>query len=214
MSVWRTLLPAGLALAFTLGGLATPARAHHILGIPHYAYLEEYPQAPVLTYLVEAGAYELRMTGYPGILEPGDRCSLHVYLQHIESGAPFAGGLTLTVTEDRLIGTDPVIYGPMHADLQEAVYKFYPRFGHEANYLARLEFEVEGVPWIIDVPMLVGAPGSPWAVLGGVAGATVLFLIVVRALRIKMRRRARETAGQHATSTHKNSGAGRKALTT
>jgi hypothetical protein len=46
--------------------------AHHILGIPHYAYDEQYPQTPVLTYRVDAGANELKMTGYPG---PGTRAS-------------------------------------------------------------------------------------------------------------------------------------------
>ncbi len=168
-----------------------PTQAHHILGIPHYAYDEQYPQTPVLTYRVDAGAHEVRMTGYPGVPAPGERCSLHVYIRHSGSGALFDDTVTLTVSEDRLIGSDPVVYGPITASLEEAVYKFFPEFESEANYVARIEFEADGEPWIIDLPMVVGEPGSPWLVLAGVALATVIFLVVIRAVRIKRRRRAR-----------------------
>ena len=96
--------------------------------------------------------------------------------------------------QDHLLGTDPVIYGPVEARLEEAVYKFYPLFADEANYVARLEFEAEGVPWIIDLPMVAGEPGSPWKVLGGTVTGLVLFLVVIRAVRIKRQRRATATS--------------------
>ncbi len=165
------------------------ATAHHILGIPHYAYDEQYPQTPVLTYRVDAGAHEVRMTGYPGVPAPGERCSLHVYIRRSDSGATFDDQVTLTVSEDRLIGTDPVVYGPVTATLEESVYKFFPEFESEANYTARIEFHADNEPWMIDLPMVVGEPGSPWLVLAGVAVATSIFLVVIRAVRIKKRRR-------------------------
>jgi hypothetical protein len=168
---------------------ATPASAHHILGVPHYAYDEAYPQTPVLTYAVNAGPNEVKMTGYPGKPKPGERCALHVYIRDMEAGQPFDGDVSLSVMKDNLIGRDPVIYGPMQAPLEEAMYKFYPRFADEANYLVRIEYEIEGVPWTIDLPMVVGTPGSPWAVLGVLVGGVVLFLVVIRAIRIKRRRR-------------------------
>ncbi len=161
---------------------------HHILGVPHYAYDEDYPQTPVLTYRVEAGRFELRMTGYPGVIEPGDRATFHVYVTRLDGGAPFDGIVTMTVFEDQLLGSDPIIYGPMEAELDERVFKFHPRFETEATYLLRVAFEDEGDPWTIDLPMAVGEPGSPWAVIGGIALAVLLFLIVIRAARIKRRR--------------------------
>ncbi len=184
-----------IALLLCTAALFTPApsAAHHILGIPHYAYDEQYPQTPVLTYRVDAGAHEVRMTGYPGVPAPGERCSLHVYIRRASTGAAFDDKVTLTVTEDRLIGTDPIVYGPVTAGLEEAVYKFFPTFDSEANYSARIEFEADSEPWIIDLPIVVGEPGSPWIVLGSVAAATVIFLVFVRAMRIKRRRREKST---------------------
>ena len=180
------------ALLLLLLSTSTVA-AHHILGIPHYAYDEQYPQTPVLTYRVEAGPHEVKMTGYPGKPRPGEQCALHVYIRRLDDGCPFDAGVRFTVMQENLLGTDPIIYGPIEASLEEAVYKFYPLFANEANYVARLEFEAEGVPWIIDLPMVAGEPGSPWKVLGGAAAGLVLFLVVIRAFRIKRQRRIAST---------------------
>lgn len=171
--------------------VCTPANAHHILGVPHYAYDEEYPQTPVLTYSVNTGPHQVRMTGYPGMPNPGDACSLHVYISDASDDVPFDSTVTMTVLRERFFGKGSVVYGPVEAQLEEAMYKFHPRFEEEANYLVRIEYQAEGVPWIIDLPMVAGDPGSPWAVVLGVAGAATAFLIVIRAIRIKMARRRR-----------------------
>jgi hypothetical protein len=175
--------------------------AHHILGVPHYAYDEEYPQAPVLTYSVDAGPYNVRMTGYPGKPEPGERCSLHVYVSKPDSGEPYRETVTLTVMRDRLLGSDPIVYGPIEAELEEAMFKFFPVFEDEANYTVRIAYEAEGAPWNIDLPMVAGDPGSPWAVVGATGGALILFLIVMRAVRIKMRRRERQHREDSSSAT-------------
>jgi hypothetical protein len=175
-----------------VGLIATPAAlAHHILGVPHYAYDEDYPQTPVLTYSVEAGPNNVRMTGYPGNPEPGKPCSLHVYISRLDTGEPFRGTVTMTVMRDRFLAPDPVVYGPVEAELEEAMFKFFPVFQDEANYTVRVAYDVEGVPWVIDLPMVAGEPGSPWAVLAAIGGGLFAFLVVMRAIRIKLRRRER-----------------------
>jgi hypothetical protein len=121
-----------------------------------------------------------------------------VYIRRHGTGEPFDGEVRLTVMEDRLIGTDPVVYGPASARLEEAIYKFHPRFESEANYLARIEFEADGAPWMIDLPIVVGEPGSPWAVVGGGAVGLLVFLVIVRAIRIKMQRRVHLAPGRSA----------------
>jgi hypothetical protein len=179
----------GFLFMLIVAVFAHPASAHHILGIPHYAYDEQYPQAPVLTYLVDTGPFTIQMTGYPGKPSPGEPCALNVYIRYRETGVPLDVPVELVVYRDRLIGEDPVVYGPLGASLEDAVYKFHPKFGGEANYLARITFEHDGEPWIVDLPMVVGEPGSPWAVVAGVVIAVVAFLIIIRAVRIKMDRR-------------------------
>ena len=164
------------------------AWGHHILGTPHYAYSEDYPQTPTLTYGAELGAYRVNMTCFPGRPSPGDRTSLHFYIRQLESGEPYSGKVTLTVFRDELIGDDPVVYGPVEGDLEEAMYKFFPQFSEEANYTIRLHYFADGSPWILDLPIVVGEPGSPLAVGGGVAVGLLIFVIIVRAVRIKRTR--------------------------
>jgi len=167
------------------------ASAHHIMGIPHYAYDEQYPQVPILTYAAEVGPNELQMTGYPGIPAPGERCTLHVYIRDRASGAAYEGNVRVTVSRQTFLGDDEVVYGPVDAALEERLFKFYPEFPDEANYLVRIEFEAEGAPWIVELPMVVGSPGSPWRVLGSVLTGFVLLVVAIRAVRIKQARRLR-----------------------
>jgi hypothetical protein len=182
-----------IAIFFLLAciAFALSANAHHILGVPHYAYDEAYPQTPTLTYRIEAGPNEVRMTGYPGIPKPGERCSLHVYISNRDNGTPFKDPVTLTVMQDSFFGDDPIIYGPSTAHLEEAMFKFNPIFKEEANYIIRVQYQAEGAPWIIDLPMAVGEPGNPWTVLGTLAAALTTFLIIIRAIHIKQKRRAK-----------------------
>jgi len=180
----RRLVLAAVILA------ATNACAHHILGIPHYDYDERYPQVPILTYRVNAGPLEVKMTGYPGQPEPGEQVFLNVYMQDLSDSTLFDGEVTLEVLQDRMLGADPVIYGPAVATLEEAVFKFFPRFPEEANYTIRISWQAEGAPWTIDLPMVVGEPGSPGLLLASIAAGVVVFLVVIRAARIKLKRRA------------------------
>lgn len=178
-----------LLIAFTFMLLcSSPAGAHHILGIPHYAYDEDYPQTPVLTFHVVAGPYDVRMTGSPGNPQPGEACSIHLYITRGDSGAPFDDKVTLTVLKDSFLRADPVIYGPVEARLEEAMYKFFPRFDSEGNYMVRVAFEAEGKSWVIDLPMVAGEPGSPWAMLGVFVGGLIVLVVVIRAVRIKLKR--------------------------
>jgi len=163
-----------------------PASALHSVGIPHYAYNEQDPQTLDLTYRVDAGPYEVTAIAHPGILRPGERCRLQVSIRRRETGAPFDRAVRLTVIEDRMIGTDPVVSGPIVAQPAEWGYGFEPRFPLEANYLARVEFEAEVASWKIDLPIVVGEPGSPWTVVFSVLAGTAVFLVAVQAARMKM----------------------------
>ncbi len=170
--------------------MAYPAAAHHILGVPHYAYDEQYPQTPVLTYKADLHDYQIEMTAFPGKPEPGERTSIHVYIRNTHTGEVFDDMVTLTITRDRLLLAGPVVYGPIEAQLEESMYKFFPNFDREGNYSLELAFEAEDEHWVIELPMQVGEPTSPWAALAGGAAGIATLVVLTRAARIKMKRRA------------------------
>jgi len=171
--------------------IAFPAAAHHILGVPHYAYDELYPQTPVLTYKANLHTYRIEMTAYPGKPEPGERTSIHVYILNTETGMIHDGDVTLTITRDRALLPEPVVYGPIEAEVEEAMFKFFPNFERTGNYSLELSFEGSDDEWIIELPMQVGEPRSPWLAIGA-GGATLLALLIgLRAFRIKKKRAER-----------------------
>lgn len=174
------------ALALCLAGVAA---AHHILGIPHYAYDESYPQAPVITYSVVAGPYLVKVTGYPGKPSPGELAQVHAYVTRVDDPSElFRGPIDARLERDGLLGPS-VVWGPSAARFEENLHKLAPRFGEEGRYRLRLELDLEGQPYEIDFPLVVGQPADPTATLLGWGAALALLVVAVRAARIKLERR-------------------------
>jgi hypothetical protein len=186
----------GLLTAVLVLVLAGIAAGHHILGIPHYAYDESYPQAPVITYAVEAGPYLVKVTGYPGKPAPGELAQVHAYVTRLDDpSAIYGGAIAARLERDGLLGTS-VVWGPSQTRFEENLHKLSPRFGDEGRYRLRLELELEGQPYEIDFPLVVGQPASTSATLLGWGAAMALLVVVVRAARIKLERRRTAAAAR------------------
>lgn len=169
--------------------LAPGLGAHHILGIPHYAYDENYPQAPVITYKVAAGPFLLELTGYPGKPIPGELSTMHAYIYRDDASKDvFPGPIEASVTREAL-GSKETIFGPVATRFEEKLHKFSPVYGEAGRYNVRLEMELEGQPYEIDFPIAVGDPPNPFATLVAWLGAIALLIVVVRAIKIKRERR-------------------------
>jgi len=174
--------------------LAPVLYAHHILGIPHYAYDEEYPQAPVITYRIEAGPYLLNLTGYPGKPIPGELSQMHVYVRRSAQEADiFPGPIQVEIHREKMLGEERV-YGPAETRFDENLHKFSPTYDQEGRYRVRLEMILEGEPYEIDFPMIVGDPPNPWIPILSWLGAAAFLIVVVRAIKIKAGRSAMTTA--------------------
>lgn len=183
---------AAAAGAFAL--LATLAFAHHIMGIPHYAYDESYPQAPVITYAVAAGPYVVQVTGYPGRPAPDEPAEVHAYVFRADDESDVYGGpVEARIERDGLFGPE-IAWGPEPTRFEENLHKLSPRFGDAGRYRIRLEMELEGRPYEIDFPIVVGQPAHPAAMLLAWAGGIAFLLVAVRAARIKLERRRRASA--------------------
>jgi len=179
----------GALVGLLVMALASPAAAHHIMGIPHYAYDESYPQAPVLKLAEQIGPWEVQLTGYPGKPEPGERSQVNVYLADSETRELYRAPLRLRVHRQALLGPSRLVYGPEETEPSENLYKFYPTYPEEGNYEVTLEIPHEGIVSTVRFPMVVGDPGSPWATVGGYLGGFAFLLVVIRAIRIKRARR-------------------------
>lgn len=181
-----------LFTAVLAGGIAF---GHHILGIPHYAYDEAYPQAPVITYRVVAGPYEISVTGYPGRPAPGELTQFHAYVVRADDPtAVRSEPLDVRIERDGLFGPR-VVWGPEETRFDENLHKCSPVFPEEGNYRIRYDLMLEGQPYEIDFPIAVGDPSHPFTLLAGWGGAFLALIVLVRAAKIKLDRRTRSAGG-------------------
>lgn len=178
----------GLSILFLCFFFYSKAYAHHIIGLPHYAYEENYPQAPVLKLVELVGKWKFQLTAYPGNPVPGVRSEIHVYITEKQSGELLELPVTLWVHQQNLWGSD-LVYGPSDSVLEENLYKFYVTFPRIGNYNLRLEFPDGDIRSSLEFPMVIGEPGSPWVVLGSFVGGICFLLLLIRALKIKRMRR-------------------------
>lgn len=75
--------------------LASTAVAHHIRGIPHYSYQENYPQAPAFEEFRESGPWELQFTYWQIPSQPA--LDLALYVKRRDTGKPFSGAVKIQV---------------------------------------------------------------------------------------------------------------------
>lgn len=118
----------GTALVLALAMLLVPAgaQAHHIKGLPHYGYIENYPQTPTREILIQAPPYEVTLVTYA--LEGIDRSRsdlpddvmLFVSVANTRTGKAHTGTLGLRLTP--LDGGAPVVRD-FQKPLEETVYR-------------------------------------------------------------------------------------------
>lgn len=177
-----------LVLAVTAGA----AHAHHILGIPHYKYDENYPQIPYLEVVAQVGEYDLDFTYYPGLPEPGERIRLKLYVRNRKSGEVFREPLRVEVVRKRFLRAPEPASAPMTIRTgtgpESNDYKFFLTFPAAEAYELRVAFPSgEGIE-TIPFPVVIGRTSERPLILGA-------FLILVSAVCsvawIKRRRKAR-----------------------
>ncbi len=80
-----------LALLMTVAA----AHAHHIRGIPHYSYQENYPQAPLFEEFRDSGPWTLQFTFWP--IPAQKALDLALYVKHTATDVPYDGAVTFRV---------------------------------------------------------------------------------------------------------------------
>ncbi len=87
--------PKTLALVGGILTLACAAHAHHIRGIPHYSYQENYPQAPLFEEFRDSGPWTLQFTFWP--IPSQKALDLALYVKHAATDKPYDGPVTFRV---------------------------------------------------------------------------------------------------------------------
>lgn len=180
-----------------LAGAASVAHAHHIIGIPHYAYDQNYPQAPVLKLLERVGSWDFQLTSYPGTPTPGERTEIHLYVADAATRAVYRDSVRIEVFAVSAFGANERVYGPCEDTGDEKLFKFQPVYPADGNYEIVFSFPDGDVISTLRFPMVVGEPGSPFWSVGLYAAGLLCFVVVIRAIRIKRerRRRAQQAVG-------------------
>lgn len=171
----------------TLTGSVTDA--HHILGLPHYSYKENYPQVPTLEYPAKSGPYEILMTCYPGKPNPGEAANLAIYIKNQESGQPYDHPIQVRVLQTFTFGRNRDVRPASTVPFYEHPHEVSVVFPDHGEYVVELTMDVEGQPEIIPFLMVAGEPSATWSVLIAVAVFLLVFFVIIRAVRIKRRRR-------------------------
>jgi ferredoxin-type protein NapH len=181
-----TLHVLGLLVIATIMPLR--AEAHHILGLPHYSYKENYPQAPTLEYPATTGPYDVLMTSFPGHPVPGERTTIAFYIKDRNTGFPYNEPVSLRVLQTATFGKSTVIEGPTIHEPSTNQHKYFVTFPQDGEFIAELTMDVEGKPEVIPFLMIAGEPTAARSIVVTVTLGLCVFLLVVRAIRIKRSR--------------------------
>jgi len=171
--------------------LSTPtvASAHHILGLPHYSYKENYPQVPVLEYPATTGPYEVLLQCYPGEPVPGEVTNLAFYIKDAASSEPYEQPVGVRVLQTFTFGNNLDVLPSTEVSQFDGLHKISTTLPEDGEYVVELTMHVEGQPEVISFPVIAGNPSATASIVIAIAAGLLVFLIVVRAIKIKAKRR-------------------------
>lgn len=183
-----------LGLFAVIALLPLRAEAHHILGLPHYSYKENYPQAPTLEYPATTGPYDVLMTSFPGHAVPGERTTIAFYIKDRNTELPYDQPVSMRVLQTATFGSNKVVMEPTIHEPSTNQHKFFVTFPEDGEFVVELTMDVEGKPEVIPFLMIAGQSSATKSIVIAISIGLGVFLLVVRAIRIKRNRLARKQA--------------------
>lgn len=173
-SAKHPVLRVSVAAVF-LALLAGAADAHHIRGIPHYAYTEGYPHAPAFEEGRTAGPFEMRFTFF--MVPGGKKADFALYVKDTRTGKPYEGDVTMAVYAQSESAADA--HGAGAYRNKNNIYKVGWVYEEEDVYCVRTRFGEGADATEETFRIQVGEPKVNTTFLGVVAGAVVTLVVVV-----------------------------------
>ncbi|MBW2459349.1 MAG: hypothetical protein JRI68_32955 [Deltaproteobacteria bacterium] len=186
----------GVALALTWISWAQHAHGHHILGLPHYKYGDDYPQIPYVEILGQVDTKALHFTYFPGTPKPGERVRFKLYVKDQRTGEPFREPLRAVVVRKQTLQRAEQLevlelrtgQGPEGND-----YKFFHVFDHPEAFEIRVTFPTSNGSEVVPFPVHIGVTDTRPLFGGAVA---VLVLAIGTVAVVKRRRRRVQTGAR------------------
>lgn len=187
----RPGLAAKLALVLMLAALpAADALAHHIKGMPHYGYIENYPQIPTYEKRVVAPPWQVTVVAYlmDGLnrkrSDTPDDAMIYVSLANQATGKPYRGRLEV---EFRPVGAGSRPTRSFKAPLEESVYRMRVPLTAGAYDVVVRTPEPGGVTAKVRLSL---KEGTNWWLIASLAVAAVAAAALARAVLRRRRRSA------------------------
>ncbi len=204
-SVGLPVLPAGkkktvagtLTLLIVTLLIPAAARGHHILGLPHYSYKENYPQAPVLEYPATTGPYSVLLVCYPGTPVPGEPANMVFDIKNTETGKRYERPITVRVVQTFTFGSNREILPAMNVPAYDVLHKVSATLPEDGEYVIEMTMDVGDQKETIGFMIVAGDPGATTStvVLAACLGGLAVFLVTVRAVKKKRQRRMQQREG-------------------
>ena len=178
----RLLLMALVSLALFPSALS----AHHIMGIPHYKYGDDYPQIPYMEVVAQMGKYDLDFTHFPGFPVPGERVRFKLYIRHRETDEVFRDPLRVEVVRKRFMSDAAPVAAPFEIRTgigpEKNDYKFFLEFKEAEAFEVQVHFPTAKGVEVISFPVVIGETDDRPLIFGamGILAGAVIAVGVVR----------------------------------
>lgn len=169
--------------------LAAPTYAHHIICTPHFVSNSNYPE-PILTLAENVGQWQVQLIHYPGNAAPDQPVDIRFQVTNIADEREFNQPVSVRIERQQAFGSGIDIYGPQLISPVGNSYELRMEYPQAGNYLVLLTL-TEGdsrTPTGLVLPVVVGQPGQPWVILAVFIISVCVFILVVRAIKVKQNR--------------------------
>ncbi len=181
-----------VAIAVSICYSPSLVQAHHILGLPHYSYKENYPQAPTLEYPAQTGPYDVLLTSYPGRPGAGETANIAVYIKNRQTNKPYSQPVEIGVLQTFTFGRSRNILPRTQCRPFDNLHKVTVTFPEEGEYVIEISLDVEGKTETIPFVMIAGNPTATISVLIVIVLGVTIFLVIIRAIKIKQARQVHQ----------------------
>jgi len=172
--------------------LQSRAHAHEVAGQPSHVLSEDPDAPPSVQMQTRIGQFDVAITAFPAFLKPDERGMVNLHASRIDDGQPYAGEVTFKVRDDSLFSNWEQTIGTQQTHDDHFSQDFV--FKDEGHYIIRAEFEADGEPYNVNLPLTIGTPLS-LGTIGAVGGAILIALVTVNL--VQRRRLQHVQAARH-----------------